>query len=129
MATDTPPHRQWSHAGDAIHRRDIAVTRLAPDACQGMGLVTEPHEAWDGVHLDPGNRLALVVVPSQLRNFGMLRHDNAMTADALLHGWHPGKWRTTDAAMTQFAIQLIAGDVVAVVKINRLLRRVRRRRD
>src|SRR5439155_25676401 len=124
MTPHARAHRRLDDARDPVHRRDVAVARLAADLREQVRRMVEPDELRQRTHARPPYRFARLPHPPQLRDLGVRRQDVFVASDASFERRDACGRRPSGSAVTQLAVELVVRDTYAVAAVARLLRLV-----
>ena len=100
MASDAIGHVcQFERRDNFAHCLNFAVTFLARDIFQNMGLVIEIDKIRKHVHFRPPNRLFFIPCFADFLNLGFRRRNKLVASDTSLHGWNHRGFSTARPAV------------------------------
>lgn len=121
VATDAVRHiSELERRCDFAHRLNLAMTLLAWDIFQDVGLMVEIDEIGEHIHLCPPNGLFFIPRFSDFLDFGARGCNKLMTADACLHRRNHSGFSSSRSAMTILTAHLVLSGMYFMTERDRL---------
>ena len=122
VTAHTEPHFHGRYLLDHRHLRNLPVAVLTTDSGLHVALMVKARMLGKIVDMNPGYRLLVFIILSELLDLGFVGQHRLMAAHAKLDGWQRRIWRFSNAGVAVLTLHLILLHVGRMAKVDRLLR-------